>query len=194
MAPSYDDTRNGNREHNNSRMNTNSELKIGDEFLKILQDNAFNGMDGGYITDHIAKVLENTSFRNHVFSNTRLLEITLWRCQDMVETTITWSEVNDKFFHKYNPLSRTCNRKIPDDLDNGPNKISTVERTPDSMSCIYHELFNSKDRRWTITRTKNHMAYLRVWDTRIDPSSVDLDETMIWYNLKKICVELIRAF
>ncbi|GKB45590.1 hypothetical protein Tco_0896343 [Tanacetum coccineum] len=274
MAPSYDDTRNGNREHNNSRMNTNSELKIGDEFLKILQDNAFNGMDGGYITDHIAKVLENTSFRNHVFSNTRLLEITLWRCQDMVETTITWSEVNDKFFHKYNPLSRTCNRKIPDDLDNGtdyfefmywlaskfdnyleidkntknglwkfyvnertkgtigdldeykkpckktcsdtfykpylhaqdandvyevinreyssipipsccdidnpdklcrteeftvvrhsigndeefvivgPNKISTVERTPDSMSCIYHELFNSKDRRWTITRTK----------------------------------------
>ncbi|GJY71742.1 hypothetical protein Tco_0475445 [Tanacetum coccineum] len=29
----------------------------------------------------------------------------------------------------------------------GPSKINTVERTPGSMSCIYHELFNRKDRR-----------------------------------------------
>ncbi|GJZ50923.1 hypothetical protein Tco_0605438 [Tanacetum coccineum] len=46
MVPSYNDAWNGNGEHNNSRMNTTSELKISDEFLKILQDNAFNGMDG----------------------------------------------------------------------------------------------------------------------------------------------------
>ncbi|GKB38773.1 hypothetical protein Tco_0883715 [Tanacetum coccineum] len=51
MVPSYDDARNGNGEHNNSRMITTSELKISDEFLKILQDNAFNGMDGGDVTD-----------------------------------------------------------------------------------------------------------------------------------------------
>ncbi|GJT66243.1 retrovirus-related pol polyprotein from transposon TNT 1-94 [Tanacetum coccineum] len=56
MIPSCDDTRNGNREHTNSRMITTSELKISDEFLKILQDNAFNGMDGGDVIDHIAKV------------------------------------------------------------------------------------------------------------------------------------------
>ncbi|GJT61423.1 hypothetical protein Tco_1004956 [Tanacetum coccineum] len=46
MVPSYDDARNGNGEHNNSQMITTSELKISDKFLKILQDNAFNGMDG----------------------------------------------------------------------------------------------------------------------------------------------------
>ncbi|GJS83352.1 hypothetical protein Tco_0749893 [Tanacetum coccineum] len=52
----------------------------------------------------------------------------------------------------------------------GPSKINTVERTPGSMSCIYHKLLNRKDRRWE-----------------------DLAETMIWYNMKKTCVELIRA-
>ncbi|GJS66679.1 hypothetical protein Tco_0681243 [Tanacetum coccineum] len=36
----------------------------------------------------------------------------------------------------------------------GPSKISTIEKTPGSMSCIYHELFNKKDRGWAITRTK----------------------------------------
>ncbi|GJT12610.1 hypothetical protein Tco_0859652, partial [Tanacetum coccineum] len=36
----------------------------------------------------------------------------------------------------------------------GPSKISIVEKTPGSMSCIYHELFNKKDRGWAITRTK----------------------------------------
>ncbi|GKF93588.1 hypothetical protein Tco_0283288, partial [Tanacetum coccineum] len=28
----------------------------------------------------------------------------------------------------------------------GPRKVSNVERTPGGMSCIYHELFNRKDR------------------------------------------------
>ncbi|GJT05401.1 reverse transcriptase domain-containing protein [Tanacetum coccineum] len=36
----------------------------------------------------------------------------------------------------------------------GPININTIERTPDSMSCIYHELFNKKDRGWEVTRTK----------------------------------------
>ncbi|GJW70709.1 hypothetical protein Tco_0127626 [Tanacetum coccineum] len=51
----FDDTKNGNGEHTNSPMITNSKLEIGDEFLKILQDNAFNGMDRGDVIDHIAK-------------------------------------------------------------------------------------------------------------------------------------------
>ncbi|GJX28906.1 hypothetical protein Tco_0236985 [Tanacetum coccineum] len=60
-------------------MITNSKLEIGDEFLKILQDNAFNGMNGGDVTNHIARVLEITEWikmpkveknelRLHVFS------------------------------------------------------------------------------------------------------------------------------
>ncbi|GKA96696.1 hypothetical protein Tco_0818791 [Tanacetum coccineum] len=137
MVPSYDDARNGNGEHNNSGMITTSELKISDEFLKILQDNSFNGMDGGDVTDHIAKVLEITKWvkmpnveknelRLHVFSKS--LKITqwvkmpkTWWNNEINDTTITWSELNDKFFHKYYPLSHTYNRKIPDDQDNSTN-------------------------------------------------------------------------
>ncbi|GJY03912.1 hypothetical protein Tco_0369852 [Tanacetum coccineum] len=33
-------------------------IEIGDEFVKILQDNAFNGIDGADVVNHIAKVLE----------------------------------------------------------------------------------------------------------------------------------------
>ncbi|GJW80904.1 hypothetical protein Tco_0144879 [Tanacetum coccineum] len=43
-------------------MITTPKLKIGDEFLKILEDNAFSGMDGWDVTDHIAKVLEITEW------------------------------------------------------------------------------------------------------------------------------------
>nr|GEU68485.1 hypothetical protein [Tanacetum cinerariifolium] len=32
----------------------------------------------------------------------------------------------------------------------GPSKISTIERTPGSISCIYHELFSRKDRGWEL--------------------------------------------
>ncbi|GJW49346.1 hypothetical protein Tco_0090697 [Tanacetum coccineum] len=285
MAPSYDDARKRNEKHNKSRMITTSELKINDEFLKLLQDNAFNGMDGGELTDHITKVLKITEWikmpnvekkelRLHVFSKSLSGDAERWWNDDINETTITWSELNDKFFYKYYPLSHTCNSKIPDDLDNGtnyfefiywlaskfdnyweidknaknglwefyvnerakgtigdlkeykepckrtcsdtfykpyldtheakyiyevinreyspipivalrdidnPNKlcrteeftvvrhsigndeefvtmgprnINTLERTPGSMSCIYHELFNKKDRGWEVTRTK----------------------------------------
>ncbi|GJU47964.1 hypothetical protein Tco_1217519 [Tanacetum coccineum] len=67
------------RDHSNSSMITKPEMKIGDEFLKILHDNSFNGMDESDVTDHIAKVLEITEWikipnvdkeelRLHVFS------------------------------------------------------------------------------------------------------------------------------
>ncbi|GJW80411.1 hypothetical protein Tco_0144386 [Tanacetum coccineum] len=52
---SFDNIINQDEEHTNSPIIINSKLEIGDEFLKILQDNAFNGMDGGDVTDHIAK-------------------------------------------------------------------------------------------------------------------------------------------
>ncbi|GJR59477.1 hypothetical protein Tco_1501639 [Tanacetum coccineum] len=221
--------------------------------------------------------VEKNELRLHVFSKSLSRDAERWWNDEIIETTITWSELNDKFFHKYYPLSYTCNSKIPDDLDNrtdyfkfiywlaskfdnywaidkntknrlwefyvnerakgtigdldeykepckrtcsnifykpyfdaqeakdiyevinreyspipilarrdidnpnelcrteefivvrhsignneefiavGPSKTNAVERTPDSMSCIYHELFNKKDRGWE-----------------------DLAETMIW--------------
>ncbi|GKC86144.1 hypothetical protein Tco_1141861, partial [Tanacetum coccineum] len=52
---SFDNTINHGEENTNSPIITNSKLEFGNEFLKILQDNAFNDMDGGDVTDHIAK-------------------------------------------------------------------------------------------------------------------------------------------
>ncbi|GJZ06895.1 hypothetical protein Tco_0540688 [Tanacetum coccineum] len=225
-------------------MITTFKLKISDEFLKILQDNTFNGMDGGDVVDHIAKVLEitewikmpnveNNELRLRVFLKSLSGDAKIWWNNEINETTITWGELNDNFFHKYYPLSHTCKNKIPDDLDDGTDyfeficwlaskfdnyweidkntknglwefyeakdiyevinseyslipilarrdinnldelcrteeftvirhsignneefvtvgasKIDTIERTPGSMSCIYHELFNRKDRGW----------------------------------------------
>ncbi|GJY97695.1 hypothetical protein Tco_0514605 [Tanacetum coccineum] len=67
------------KDHANSSMIAKPELKIGEEFLKILHDNSFNSMDGSDVTNHIAKVLEITEWikipnvdknelRLHVFS------------------------------------------------------------------------------------------------------------------------------
>ncbi|GJU69633.1 hypothetical protein Tco_1255892 [Tanacetum coccineum] len=97
MVPSYDDARNGNVEHNNLQMITTSKLKISDKFLKILQDNAFNGMDRRDVTDHIAKALE----------------ITEWIKMPNVEK----NELRLHVFSKsLSEDAKTC--KIPDDLDN----------------------------------------------------------------------------
>ncbi|GKE26193.1 hypothetical protein Tco_1441577, partial [Tanacetum coccineum] len=141
-------------------MITTSELKISDEFLKILQDNAFNGMDGGGVIDHIAKVLEiidwikmpnveKNELRLHVFSKSLSGDAKTWEyssipiparrdinnseelCRTEEFTIVRHSIGNDEEF-----------------VTVGPSKINTVERTPGSMSCIYHELFNRKDRGW----------------------------------------------
>ncbi|GJS44374.1 hypothetical protein Tco_0569417 [Tanacetum coccineum] len=147
-------------------MITTPKLKIGDEFLKILEDNAFSGMDEGDVTDHIAKVLEITEWikmpdvdknelRLYVFSKSLSGNAKKWEyspipipahrdidnpnelCRTEEFTVVRHSIGNDEEF-----------------VTVGPSKINNVERTPGSMSCIYHELFNRKDRGWEVTRTR----------------------------------------
>ncbi|GJW53564.1 hypothetical protein Tco_0097649 [Tanacetum coccineum] len=163
---------------------TNSQCGV--SLLPTYIDNAFNGMDEGDVTNHIAKVLEITEWikmpnveknelRLHVFSKSLSGDAKRWE-------------------YSLIPIPACCDIDNPDELCRtkeftvvrhsigndeefiivGPSKVSTVERTPGSMSCIYHELFNRKDRGWT------------------EPYG-DLAETMIWYILKRTCVELIRA-
>ncbi|GJS49168.1 hypothetical protein Tco_0599289 [Tanacetum coccineum] len=55
---SFNNTIHQDDEHTNSPKIMNSKLEIGDEFLKILHANSFNGTDRGGVTDHIAKVSE----------------------------------------------------------------------------------------------------------------------------------------
>ncbi|GJR21002.1 hypothetical protein Tco_0969529 [Tanacetum coccineum] len=56
------DTKDGICCNTSSPMNNIHELKIGDEFLKLLRDNAFNGMDRGDVIDHIARIVEITEW------------------------------------------------------------------------------------------------------------------------------------
>ncbi|GJZ02136.1 hypothetical protein Tco_0520097 [Tanacetum coccineum] len=109
--------------------NLNTKFEIGDEFLKILRDNTFNGVDKGDVTDHMAKILEISEWIkipnvDHNQIRLHILPISLsghakeWWDNDIKDTATTWNELSEKFFLKYYPLSYTCNSKIPDELDN----------------------------------------------------------------------------
>ncbi|GKD14248.1 hypothetical protein Tco_1198655, partial [Tanacetum coccineum] len=150
-------------------------------------DNAFNGMDGGDVIDHIAKVLEITEWikmpnveknelRLHIFSKSLSGDVETWE----------YSSIPIPAYRDIDNPDELCRTEeftvVRHSIDNdeefvtvGPSKISTVERTHGSMSCIYHELFSRKEHGWE------------------EPYG-DLAETMIWYILKNTCVELIRAF
>nr|GEV56819.1 hypothetical protein [Tanacetum cinerariifolium] len=114
------------RDQTNSSMITKLEIKIGDEFLKILQDNSFNGLDGSDIIDHIAKVLEITEWikipnvdqdelQLHMFSKSFSGDAERWWNNE--RTTTTWKELCNKLLYKYYPLSHTYKSKVPEDLD-----------------------------------------------------------------------------
>ncbi|GJR13340.1 reverse transcriptase domain-containing protein [Tanacetum coccineum] len=117
---------NDDKDQTNSSMLTKPEIKIGDEFLKILHDNSFNGTDGCGVIDHIARVLKITEWikipntdkdelRLHVFSKSLSGDAEKW--WNIEGTTTTWKELCDKLFHKYYPLSHTYKSKIRDDLN-----------------------------------------------------------------------------
>ncbi|GJW79046.1 hypothetical protein Tco_0140728 [Tanacetum coccineum] len=120
----------------NTKNNTSSpvynmhEPKIGHEFLKILRENAFNGMDIGDVIDHITRVVKITKWikipdinknqlRIHVFSKSLSNDVEKWWDDEIKGIAISWDKLKEQFFHKYYPLSKTCNSEIPDDLDNG---------------------------------------------------------------------------
>nr|GEU97967.1 hypothetical protein [Tanacetum cinerariifolium] len=121
---SSDDDRN----QTNLSMLTKPEIKIGDEFLKILHDNSFNGMDRSDINEHIGKVLEITKWikitnvdkdelRLHVFLKSLSRDAKKW--WDNKGATTTWKELCDKSFHKYYLFSHAYKINIPDDLGHG---------------------------------------------------------------------------
>ncbi|GJR60364.1 hypothetical protein Tco_1502526 [Tanacetum coccineum] len=80
-------------------MNNTREPQIGDEFLKILRDNAFNGMDGGDVIDHITRIIEITEWikipdinksllRVHVFSKSLSNDAEKWWNDEIEGATI----------------------------------------------------------------------------------------------------------
>ncbi|GJU42972.1 hypothetical protein Tco_1200238 [Tanacetum coccineum] len=149
-------------------------------------------MNGGDVTEHIAMVLEITKWikmpnveknelRLHVFSKSLSRDAETWWNNEINGTTITWSELYDKKFHKYYPLSHTCNSKIPNDLDN---------RT-DYFEFLY--LLASKfDNYWVIDKnTKNGLWEFYV-NERTKETIGNLDEykELCEENTKKTCSDI----
>ncbi|GKA35086.1 zinc finger, CCHC-type containing protein [Tanacetum coccineum] len=138
--PAFENNIQSNYDSDNAthELNKKTTIKIGDEFVKILQDNAFNGIDGGDVIDHSAKVLEileqikipnvdKNQLRLHVFLISLSGHAKEWWDNEIKGTIPTWNKLGEKFFQKYYPLSHTCNSKIPDDLDNGTNYLEFLE-------------------------------------------------------------------
>ncbi|GKE02656.1 hypothetical protein Tco_1390639, partial [Tanacetum coccineum] len=100
-------------------------------------DNAFNGMNGGDVTNHIAKEAKDIyEVINREYSP---IPIPAHRDVDNPDELCRTEEFT------------VIRHSIGDDeeyITVGPSKINTVERTPDSMSCIYHALLNRKDHGW----------------------------------------------
>ncbi|GJZ96156.1 hypothetical protein Tco_0668490 [Tanacetum coccineum] len=139
--------------------------------------------------------VEKNELRIHVFSKSLCGDAKTSKILDDLDNDAQdANDVYEVINREYSPIPIPSRRDIdnPDELcrteeftvvrhsiDNdeefvivGPSKVSTVERTP--------------------SRTIRRILGFRI--RRIDPYTADLDETMIWYNLKKTCVELIQAF
>ncbi|GJY01886.1 hypothetical protein Tco_0360038 [Tanacetum coccineum] len=108
---------------------------------------------------HIAKVLEITEWikmlnaeknelRLHVFSKSLSGDAETWWYNEINGTTITWSELNNKFFHKYYPLPYTCNREIHDDLDNRTNYFEFIYWLASKFNNYWEIDKNTKNRLW----------------------------------------------
>ncbi|GJU36253.1 hypothetical protein Tco_1184607 [Tanacetum coccineum] len=128
--------------------NKRRELKIRDEFLKILRDNTFKGTDGGDVIDHISKILKITEWiripdvdmnqlRLHVFSKSLSGDAENWWNKEIKGTTIGWNEMCKKFSIKYYPLSHSYNSKDGKDI----NGIIDREYTPIPVPA-HHDISN----------------------------------------------------
>ncbi|GJX89115.1 hypothetical protein Tco_0341129, partial [Tanacetum coccineum] len=161
-------------------------------------DNAFNVMDGGDVTDHIAKEIDKNTKNGlwEFYVNERAkgtigdLEEYKEPCKrtclntfykpylDTQEAKNIYEVINREYspipiparhdIDNPNELCRTeeftvVRHSIGNDeefVTVGPSKINTVERTPGSMSCIYHELFNKKHRGWEEQYGNLHLSSL----------------------------------
>ncbi|GJR72215.1 hypothetical protein Tco_0084580 [Tanacetum coccineum] len=165
-------------------LNKKTMIEIRDEFVKILQDNAFNRIDGGDVIDHIAKVLEifewikipnvdKNQLRLHVFPISLSGRAKVWWDNEIKGAVTTWKELSKKFFHKYYPLSHTCHSKIPDNLDNGTYYLKLLEWLGSKFKNHWNMGKNTKNGLWNF--------YVNEYNTEasisnIEPSKDECDE------------------
>ncbi|GJZ45826.1 hypothetical protein Tco_0593422 [Tanacetum coccineum] len=146
-------------------LNMNTMIKIGDEFVKILQDNFFNGIDGGGVIEHTAKVLEilewikilnmdKDQLRLYIFPISLSGHAKEWWDNEVKGTITTWKELVEKFFQKYYPLSHTYNSKILDDLDNWTNYLEFLDWLGSKFKNHWNMDKCTKNRLWSFYVSK----------------------------------------
>ncbi|GJY16144.1 hypothetical protein Tco_0386566 [Tanacetum coccineum] len=164
-------------------------IELSKEFLIELKNDAYHGVDSHRLRMKVFPFSLADEARQWTTPSMTWMEGTLlttlqsgdaetWWNNEINGTTITWSKLNDKFFHQYYPLSHTCNSKIPDDLDN---------RT-DYVEFIYW-LASKFDNYWEIDKnSKNGLREFYV-NERTKGTIGDLDEYKepCEENSKKTC-------
>ncbi|GJT73051.1 hypothetical protein Tco_1032337 [Tanacetum coccineum] len=120
------------------RFDDNAKFELGVEFLKILQDNAFNRINGDDVVDHTAKVLailelikipnvDPNQLRQDVFPLSLFGDARKWWIDEIDGKITTWGELTEKLYNKYYRLSHTCNNtSFSNYMDDGPDYLNFI--------------------------------------------------------------------
>nr|GEW89617.1 hypothetical protein [Tanacetum cinerariifolium] len=112
-------------------LNKNTKLKIGNKFMKILHDNAFNEIEGAMLS---------TTFQNG--------EAKEWWNNEIDGTVTTRKELAEKFSLKYYPLAYTYNSNIPDNLDDVTDYLKLLNWLGSKFKKHWNMDKNTKNGQW----------------------------------------------
>ncbi|GKC64952.1 hypothetical protein Tco_1097550 [Tanacetum coccineum] len=157
-------------------LNMETTIEIGYYFMKILQYNAFNGIDGADVVNHITKVLEISEWIKIPNADKDQLRLHVFPISLSGRAREWWDNEIKGTDEEFITLS--------------PSKYNAWGKTHGSVSSIYHDLFNKKFRGWMQYGVSLGLRY-GILTTCTD---LAVKKSKIWYTLKKTCVELVRAF
>ncbi|GKD29700.1 hypothetical protein Tco_1240478 [Tanacetum coccineum] len=121
-----------------SMIEVNAKIKLSEEHLKELQNNAYSGLEEADVIDHIAKVLEilnsikilnvDTDRRMHVFPLSLTGDARKWWINEGSGKITAWSVLVGRFFCKCYPLSHAGkNNVISNDEDDRSDYFEFVK-------------------------------------------------------------------
>ncbi|GKA68321.1 hypothetical protein Tco_0768238, partial [Tanacetum coccineum] len=115
-------------------------IEIGDEFVKIILHNAFNGIDGGDVIEHIPRVLEISKWikipdvdkdqlRLHIFGISLSGRAKEWWDNEIKDTIITWKDLKGNEIYNFEE-SKQYSPPIPVPIKydvNNPDEVCKSE-------------------------------------------------------------------
>ncbi|GKB77212.1 hypothetical protein Tco_0944107 [Tanacetum coccineum] len=174
-------------------LNKNTKFKIGDEFVKILHDNACNGIDRGDVIDHISKVLEILEWVKITDVDKDQLRLYVFSIS-LSGRAREWWDNETKESNQYSPqipVPAECDIRNPNELCK--SKEFTVVRYSIGSDEEFITLSPSKYDTWE-KNPWEHDAIRRILGfgiRRIDylyrPCCNKIDELVMVYSEKDVC-------